>query len=258
MAQSSRSDPDVRSPVSGPAPARRARTPISVIFAFLVPGFVAGAILGAGLVYFGFERPALEAAQRRIEQNEVDLAAQRARLEEATTLAAALEGRLMVEESTRRGLETTLGTLQGELGRARDTLAFYEQLIPPGPDGAVSIRALDIERVGPHLQYRALLMRSGRNEKPFEGELQFIATGRMGEQEVNMPLEPAVISSPDPSSESAQAPQGTALAVSFSEFQRSSGLLGLPEGFEPESITVNVLEGRKVRVSRSIKLAPQP
>lgn len=256
---------------------------------------VLGMGLGAAAMHFGLRQPAFQAAEARIEQYEQDLAALQGRLDDAGAMVAALEGRLRVEESTRRGLEATLGTVQGELGRARDTLAFYEQLMPPGPDGAISVRALDIEREGPHLKYRMLLMRSGSNGKPFQGELQFLAQGRVNGEAVTVPLRPAtaapeaghsaasaealdVAGAPGANSVSGAREAGNAdaangtdgangagevngatavtapLAVAFSEFQRSSGLLGLPEGFEPESVTVNVLEGRTVRVSRSIEL----
>src|SRR3546814_19832949 len=70
--------------------------------------------------------------------------------------ADALEGKLAVEESTRKGLEASLQALQSELGRARDQLAFFDQLLPPGPKGAVSIRALEVEHLGPTLQYKEL------------------------------------------------------------------------------------------------------
>jgi len=229
--------------------------------------FVIGALAGAAALHFGWERPALDTARARAQVYEQDLAALRGHLDQANNAVAALEGRLLVEESTRRGLETGLRVMQDELGRARDSLAFYEQLMPPGPKGAISIRALDIERVGPQLRYRVLLMRSGTNDKAFEGSLQFVAEGRVNGEEASVTLLPTVLAAAQEagaSSEPGQTEAGVTgenqagtglLAVEFTEFQRSSGLLSLPVGFEPESVTVNVLEGRNVRTSRSIELA---
>lgn len=235
-----------------------------------------GALAGAALVHFALERPALDAAHARAQAYEQELAAVRGRLQQTANSAAALEGRLQVEESTRRGLETTLRTLQGELGRAQDTLAFYEQLMPPGPKGALTVRALDIERAGPHLRYRVLLMRSGSSDKPFQGSLQFLADGRLDGEDVTVPLSPIVVQaaqsgqgrqadvedagSPAIALADEQAIAGDVeadtelLAVEFADFQRGSGLLGLPPGFEPDSVTVNVLEGRTLRTSRSVEL----
>lgn len=228
--------------------------------------FLLGLVAGGVAVYFGFERPALDAAHGRILQHEQDIAAMRGRLERAESAAAALDGRLMVEEGTRRGLETSFRTLQAELGRAQDTLAFYEQLVPPGPKGAVTVRALDIGRVGPHLRYRVLLMRSGANGKPFEGSLQFVAQGSQNGESVSIPLQPIVVPAEGNGAESSgesgrgddqagqAGPDAALLDVGFTDFQRASGLLGLPAGFEPESVTLNVLEGRTLRTSHSVEL----
>ena len=253
--------------------ASRALYRVGILAAALI-----GALAGGGLLHFAWERPALEAAHARAQEYEQELAALRGHLQESRRRAAALEGHLLVEESTRRGLETTLRTLQDELGRAQDTLAFYEQLMPPGPEGALTIRALDIEQVGPHLKYRLLLMRSGSNNKPFQGSLQFLAKGQANDEEVTVPLSPIVVqttqdgqgerqseAAADPDRRSAalaDEPQNAGpgesgaefLAVEFADFQRRGGLLGLPPGFEPESVTVNVLEGRTLRSSRSVTL----
>src|SRR5690606_15537142 len=75
--------------------------------------------------------------------------------------------------------------LQTELGRARDQLAFFDQLLPPGPKGSISIRALDVQQLGPSLQYKVLLMRNAQVDTLFEGHMQFTASGTQadGKQE---------------------------------------------------------------------------
>ena len=57
-------------------------------------------------------------------------------------------------------------------------------------------------------------------------------------------------------SETTPAPDGVAagLALQFDQYQRSQGMLALPEGFVPESVTITVLEGDTVRATRSVKL----
>ena len=47
---------------------------------------------------------------------------------------------------------------------------------------------------------------------------------------------------------------GNLLAVHFDHFQRSQGVLALPEGFVPESVTISVLEGSNVRATREVRL----
>ncbi|MFT0851424.1 DUF6776 family protein [Achromobacter sp. F4_2707] len=224
----------------------------------LIIAMLVGAVVGGAIVFFMFERPALEAAQARAQAYEQDLAAARGKLLEANSMVAALEGRLLVEESTRRGLESVVGTLQEDLGKAQNSLAFYEQLIPPGPQGAVTIRALDFERAGPHLKYRALLMRSGSNDTPFEGSLQFVASGIAAGEEVSVPLSiataPSTGDEPDSAAQESDAAAQEPLKLEFSDFQRSSGLLTVPAGLDLKSVTLNVLEGNVLRTSRSVDL----
>ena len=53
-------------------------------------------------------------------------------------------------------------------------------------------------------------------------------------------------------SEATPAPDGVAagLALQFDQYQRSQGMLALPEGFVPESVTITVLEGDTVRATQ--------
>lgn len=146
-----------------------------------------------------------------------------------------LQGQFAIEASTRQGLETTLRTLQAELGAAHDQLAFFDELLPPGPDGAITIRGLDVQHQGGGLKYRMLLARRGANTKPFKGKLQFEAEGQRDGKAATVILAPA----PD---------------VDFERFQSSTGVLLIPDGFDPQQLTVRVLEGDSVRASRTHSL----
>lgn len=215
--------------------------------------------------------------QASFDRVRADLSAQQAR---ADTLA----GQLVIERSTLQGLETALKATQEELRIERDKVAFYEQLIPPGPLGAVAVRALDIEQQGPILSYRAVLMRNAQSQQAFNGRLQFIAKGLRQGQSIELELLPAKASSvpdtdaqqnvgPQPSNESStskasseaaqsstQLQQGETnadhalLQVSFEQFQRLGGLLQLPPDFLPQHITLNVLDGDTLRASRTVSL----
>lgn len=216
---------------------------------FLVSGLVAGGI--AGRYWFNNEASQQYAAiqaqmQANLDQVRVDLARTQAELD-------AVHGSLVLEESTRKGLEATLQATQLELGKARDQLAFFDQLLPPGPKGAISIRALEIERLGPNLQYRALLMRNGPEGAPFSGTMQFMAKGLQNGKSVKMELHAAL--APGLSTVGSAAAPADGLALSFDQYQRSGGLLSVPQGFEPQTVTLNVLEGNSVRVSRTVNLS---
>lgn len=166
------------------------------------------------------------------------------------------DGELVIERSARQELETQLHAAQAELGRVRDQLAFYEQLLPPGPEGAVDIRGVQIDREGGGLRYKVLLMRSGRNGgTPFAGALRFQATGVLKGETVTVDLAPMQVKAETgPVTASGESLAAASLALQFDQYQRSQGILAVPDGFVPESVTVSVLEGETVRASRSVKL----
>lgn len=165
------------------------------------------------------------------------------------------DGEIAIERAARQELETQLRTIQDELGRVRDRLAFFEQLLPPGPEGAVDIRGVEIQREGRGLKYRVLLMRSGRGETPFTGMLRFQAAGVLKGETVSVDLAPMQLKADTPADPGAvPASAGGPLALQFDQYQRSEGVLELPEGFVPETVTVSVLEGSTVRASRNVKL----
>ncbi|MCD0504202.1 DUF6776 family protein [Bordetella petrii] len=165
------------------------------------------------------------------------------------------DGEIAVERAARQELETQLRSTQDELGRVRDRLAFFEQLLPPGPEGAVDIRGAEIQREGAGLKYRVLLMRSGRSETPFSGMLRFQAAGVLKGETVSVDLAPMQVKADTPADPGAvPAAGGGPLALQFDQYQRNEGVLELPQGFVPETVTISVLEGSTVRAARTIKL----
>ncbi len=196
---------------------------------------------------------------------------------------------LLTERAARLELEKILANIQLELGRTQDQLAFFEDLLPSSPNGALDIRAVDIEQHAEGLQYRVLLMRSGKTTKHFVGTLQFVAMGHcrgdVDASEQMVVLQP-VLAEPLPGgsegfvaqsvhgkSHQAEPPrvnaqqkmrqhieaqqteaQRAALRLDFAQFQRGQGFLALPPKFAPKSVTVRVLEGDIVLASRVVAL----
>lgn len=162
-------------------------------------------------------------------------------------------GELAVEQGMRKGMEQQLQAAQAELGRVRDQLAFFEQLLPPGPKGSLDIRAVAFERQGAALRYRVLLMRNAGNGDAFRGSLQFIAGGMQKGKRVThelLPLQVRADGSVAPPTEAGKE----LLALNFDQYQRSLGVLAVPPGFIPSTITVRVLEGDAVRVVRNVDI----
>lgn len=234
------------------------RTSLIAAFAFVI-GIALGG-LGVHLLVdkqgaYGLHQQ-VEQLQGKLQQEQLQSSALQARHD-------ALEGQLLVEESTRKSLEASLHSAQAELSSLRERLAFFDQLLPPGPSGSVGIRALDIELFGSTLYYKALLSRHASGDKPFSGTLQFLAKGHLDGQPEQLDLKPATAELPPDvaGGQSATSTNTVASAdsdpfqLAFDQFQRVEGLLALPPGFVPDSLTVNVLEGKVVRASRRVLLA---
>src|SRR5690625_607164 len=226
----------------------------------VLSGLIAGALIAAAGLAFWYvptHRHDISQIQDRLLQASDALEALQARHD-------VLEGQLAVERSTRQGLESLLESTQQELGAARDQIAFFNELSPPGPEGSISIRAFDIHPEGDWLRFRVLLMRHVSGTTAFEGQLQFQATGRMAgsDDTITLTLEPARITNgsipddADPTSPDGESPEqksaGSVLALQLDRFQRSGGFLQLPAGFDIREVTVNVLENDRVRASRTI------
>ena len=192
--------------------------------------------LGLGLSCFWLGKQTGGQTQRLNLEFESALAQNKTDLATVHTTLDAAYGQLAVEKSTRWGLEAALQQAQTELGRARDQLAFFEQLLPAGPDGAVSIRAFELEQQGSALQYQVLLTRNASDGAVFDGLLRFASKGVKEGRTVHLTLEPGQ-------------------TLNFDQFRRSTGLLRLPAGFVPESVTLDVLRAGKVHASHTVALS---
>jgi hypothetical protein len=222
--------------------------------------------------------PVIGAQQLRLRTERAALLQERFELEAERSQAEShfnqTQRALVTERAQRLELEKILANVQTELGRTQDQLAFFEDLLPPGPQGGLDIRAVDVVPHAEGLHYRVLLMRSGKATKPFVGALQFVAKGHCREAGLitvqTIILQP-LLAGPVPQNEVALgtqseyaktpslAPQQTedqqaVLRLEFVQFQRGQGLLALPPGFDPQSVTVRVLGGDIVLASRVVAL----
>ncbi len=207
---------------------------------------------GGGLwLYRSLTQPADQSEQIQLAMQ--NLKGSQQSLQQIQSEFEVLRGQLVLEESTRKGLEKSLLATQTELAQTREQLAFYEQLLPPGPSGSVTVRALDISKRGDLLEYKVLLQRNAPEGKAFSGRLQFQLTGRQDGKTVKIDLSPS--SGPDSVLAESSLEQIDPLILNFNQFQRAMGWLALPQGFEPTALTLNVLEGNVIRASRQEKIA---
>lgn len=165
------------------------------------------------------------------------------------TERARRDGERLLEFATRQHLERKLEQQESEIARLRARLAVYEQLLPAGPQGTISLRNVNVTRLPNALRYQALLMRSGNTDgQLFEGRLSFVAEGKRAGKSETLTLT-ALTGSPlvDEADE-------LDLEITFDRYLRVQGLLAVPEGFELDGVTLNVLEDGMVRASRSVAI----
>jgi hypothetical protein len=218
---------------------------------------------GAAAGIFFTQRPSAEDVVLHLRTERLAQATIRGELEtqirEAQIRNEHIRNELTIERSARAQLEKNLAQLQVELGRSKDHLAFYEQLLPPGPQGSVALRAVELERNGANLNYRVLLMRSGKPGERVNARLQFVAAGMLGDKETEISLLPRQ-AVPDPNAVSTGATPGVtpeltdSLKLSFEQFQRSQGVLAVPSDMKVTFVTVQVLDGDIVLASRRVDL----
>lgn len=164
--------------------------------------------------------------------------------------------------------------LSDEVTHLTGELAFYEEMIPAGPDGTLSLRAFEAHQEGMYINFKLLLSVSGRGlQEPFSGRLRFTAKGERDGEEQTIELYPAVVPSvesvADEDSFIGSIVQGGGelkvvdlkvpemspmLELNFTRIQRREGLLVIPFGFTPKEITLNVLEGNSVKLSKVVEL----
>lgn len=164
--------------------------------------------------------------------------------------------------------------LNDEVTRLYGELAFYEEMIPAGPDGAVSLRAFEAQQEGRYISFKVMLSLSGRGlQEPFSGRLQFTATGEKDGEEQTIDIYPEVLPAAEQTIQEGSligsiaqgsdelrsvdlkaASMSPILELNFTRIQRREGLLVIPFGFMPKELTLKVLEGYSVKLSKTIEL----
>lgn len=144
--------------------------------------------------------------------------------------------RLRIEQTAQAGLESQLHALEVENGRLRQELAFFETLMSgDARAGELSVRRAEILRDGvpDAVHFRALLVRGGKHEQDFVGQLQAIPTVTLGGRQQTLPV----------------AEIGEAASLKFRYYQRLDGVVQLPAGAVLRSLQLRVLENGAVRTT---------
>lgn len=233
-------------------------------FVFWIVGALVLVIAGIAAGVFLVQRPGADSLTLQLRTQQAAEGQARSALDAQLAAAHAqteqLRQVLTIERAARTTLEKNLTELQQQLGYTQDHLAFYEQLLPAGAQGAITLRAVELERQDQTLKFKVLLMRGGKPGERFNGRLQFAATGLRDGQEVTLLLhsqtkgaDPSEVRAPL-NTVGAAAQEQESLALSFDSFQRSQGVLALPPDFQPSTVVVSILAGDIVLASSKVDL----
>jgi hypothetical protein len=224
--------------VSSPRMAIRSTTPwpLRWLLAALVLGFSAALALWA--FDFGKEIAGLDRnATQELDRLRSEVAQLREDLGKAQSIANTSESLLTAEKSAQEQLMLQIRQLQADNQTLRGDLGFFERLIPGSGSDALSIRGLQVDRVGEsQLKWQVLMIQAEKNAPEFRGALEVTFTGTLEGRPWS----------------ATQAPQ--AQAVLIKGYLRQEGMVDVPSQAVVKTVTAKILQGSAVKVLHTIKL----
>lgn len=136
-----------------------------------------------------------------------------------------------VAENANKELQQALAGRQEEIASLRNDLSFFQRLMEGGAQQAglavhsLSLRATDDPR---SFQFALTLSQNLKRNRQASGRVELFVSGANGEQSKRLGLD-------------ALGGTGPGLEFSFKYFQQLTGLIMLPEGFKPGSVSLKVI-----------------
>lgn len=207
------------------------------------PLLIAGlaAVLIPAAAYLFFELGRYQAGYSMLDrQREVDefvrvTAEQASTIDELKRQLAILETSRDIDRETYAQLELSLTDLEVKMQAQEEELAFYRGIISP-PDGVAGLRIQSLEIVPANGQQRytlrLVLMQAIVQSRSVAGVVRVRVGGSRDGEAVDLALE-----------DLAEAEGEAELAYGFRYFQGLEQEFRLPEGFEPETVEVEVRPG---------------
>lgn len=187
-----------------------------------------GIALGAGGVLFlqanyGPQRLTVEQS----EQLHTELSAANLERQRLQTQLDEAIGQRDANKSTHEQLTTDLAQARTRIDTLNQELLLFQDAMPPDPRGGdIGVRSAAFKRQPGQLSYQVLIMRENHTGPAFKGNVVLAiegnyANGRRGTL------------TPDP------------LALELQRYNNTQGVLPLPDGFTPRSVTIRVLDGQQ-------------
>lgn len=209
--------------------------PLRWAVAAIVLGFCGAIALWA--FEFGKEIAGLERFDReelpRLRQEAKQL---RAELDQAQSVANTSRSLLTTSQSAQDQLGQQIKKLEAENRDLRNDLGFFEKLIPAGTAEGVSIRSLQVERMGDHqIRWLVLLIQPQKNPTPFSGHLTLVLSGQLQGRAWTL------------------APSDAAKDVQFTQYRRLEGIVEIPSQVVVQTVSATLTQGGAVRAVQTIK-----
>jgi hypothetical protein len=156
---------------------------------------------------------------------------------------ALLETHRDIDTEAYREVEASLTTLQAKIQEQREAIAFYRGIVSPA-DGAAGLKVQDLRLTRSQDEHaynvRLVLVQSLQHDRKVTGDVSLVVQGQEGGVTTSYSYAELL-----PADASASWP------FSFRYFQDFDRQIVLPDGFTPESITIEV--NSKTRSSSSIE-----
>jgi TolA-binding protein len=181
----------------------------------------------------GFDSAAARAELLKVRDEKAGLELEIARLRQRIAM---LERAGQVDEIASIEAKDQLRSLQGDVVRLKEDLAFYQNLVTPGEaQSGIRLQSLKIQARSRARSYKYTLGLTKIVEagEVVEGVVRLWVEGAHGGESESLPLEEL-------------SPDGTKKHnFKFRNFQNIQGTINLPEGFEPSAVKVEAVpEGK--------------
>jgi hypothetical protein len=220
-------------------PGRRPRLLVAAVALLVAAALCAGFYLGQYVAYEG-----MGAKPKSYRAMQAQLLELRAALDERDTQLEIQGTRHEVDRHALELVRRDMAAQQEQISALEEGLAFYRSLISPEELGAgLGLRKLELlagNAPGTYL-FRIVVQQEARKHELLDGQLRVTLAGQLAGEPVEYSLE-----------QLSDGLEGNSLPLSFRYFQAVEGTITLPEGFEPEFVTVvaSTSEPHKLEVTK--------
>ena len=201
----------------------------------LVRGFVGVLIVAAGYLVFEYGRinagyDVVDAAAER-QAFEDHIQTLNKEISDLKQEVALLETHRELDRESYRDVEASLVTLQAKIQEQQDAIAFYRGIVSPA-DGNAGLRVQDLKltrgREEREFNLRLVLVQAMKHDRKVSGDVNLTVEGNVDGVQTSYALADLL------------AENDKTWKFSFRYFQDFDRQILLPDGFEPERITVQV------------------